>query len=97
MKIQRILAATIDKGTSYEFQIVLSFYKGISGKSLTGSFIITDYTEKDGYFQEHLMVNFADAHSTFMDRVKKHGQAAIDSIEYCARQLGQAKITWEIL
>jgi len=90
MKIQRILTTTICSEKDYKFQIVLAFTD-------RNEFTTWEYNDDIKYYSGHYFRSFEEAYDDFVLRYAPHGQAAQNSIEYSARQIGQAEIIWEEL
>lgn len=92
MKIQRILTATIRNDDTAEvyFQIVLAFTE-------RREFVVWDYQDHRNYFTGHYFKTFAEAYKDFNKRYVIHPGLTYKSIEYSARQIGQAEIIWEEL
>lgn len=92
MKVQRILTATIrnEKNTEIYFQIVLAFTD-------RKEFVVWDYQDENKYFNGSYWPIFNHAYNEFCNRCLIHGDTVYNSIEYYARQIGQAEIVWEDL
>lgn len=89
MKVQRILQARKEGKDGRVWYIVLVHTN-------CHEFVTWDYFEDTGYSSGHYHVDFFDGMNDFRKRVE--GCFGMNyRIEYCARQIGVEKVTWEEL
>lgn len=92
MKVQRILQTVVAEEEGRKRWIILAF-------TSRREFVTWCYHEDTKYDGGHYFTDFVDAYNDFFKRLQNYrfGKKTEFVIEYCARQIGQAKIVWEHL